>query len=95
MRQALIYALSRFSLALIFVHHGLVPKLLARDANDMLMLEHLGVPRAFGDHALLLAGALEVVFGALLPLESLCSSQVSENNALPCLPPKGFMIVII
>jgi len=50
------YALSRFSLALIFDHQRLVPKLLARDANEMLMLEQLGAPRAFGDRAPLRAG---------------------------------------
>jgi hypothetical protein len=51
LRQALIYALSRFSLALIFVHPGLVPKIPARDADEMLMLENPLVPRAFGDRA--------------------------------------------
>jgi hypothetical protein len=68
---------------------------MASTADEMLMLEHLGVPRAFGDRALLLAGPLEVVFWALLLLESLCFSQVSENKALPCLASKRIWVVII
>jgi uncharacterized membrane protein YphA (DoxX/SURF4 family) len=44
MRQTVVHVVARLSLALIFLYHGLVPKLLVRHPDELAMLRDAGVP---------------------------------------------------
>jgi uncharacterized membrane protein YphA (DoxX/SURF4 family) len=60
------HAVARATLALVFAYHGLVPKLLARDADELAMLRDGGVPPAWAATALVAAGVAELAFAVLL-----------------------------
>ncbi len=59
---SLIHALCRVSIALIWLWHGLVPKLLFRNLDEQRMLQQAGLSLA----ALPWLGAAEILFGAIL-----------------------------
>lgn len=61
---AWIYGLARCGVAFIWIWHGLVPKLIAHDAAERLMLAQAGVP----DGLLVPIGVAEVVFGVAVLL---------------------------
>nr|WP_288466308.1 DoxX-like family protein [uncultured Pseudomonas sp.] len=54
--------LARLTLGAIFIYHGLVPKLLMRDATELKLLDAHGLPHSL----LLLAGAGEVLLGLII-----------------------------
>jgi uncharacterized membrane protein YphA (DoxX/SURF4 family) len=60
-----IYTLSRWTLAAIFFYHGLVPKILARDASEVLMNTKF-MPFVEQNLALRSSGALEILFALAL-----------------------------
>jgi uncharacterized membrane protein YphA (DoxX/SURF4 family) len=68
MRQTLVHAVARVGLALIFAYQGLVPKLVARDADEIAMLRDVGVSPDLGSVALIVLGIAELLFGASLLL---------------------------
>jgi len=59
---SIIHAISRFSIAAIWVWHGLVPKLLYRHMDEQAMLAQAGVPLSL----LPWIGAAEILFGVLM-----------------------------
>ena len=67
LRVAMAYTIARSSVALVWMYHGLVPKLIFRHPDELAMLGDSGVPagrlRLIG---LLLLGAAEVLFGLLV-----------------------------
>jgi DoxX-like protein len=63
-QRAVIHAVARLGIALVFLYHGLVPKLLYPDATELAMLLAAGVPASVGDRALIGIGLGEVAFGA-------------------------------
>ncbi|MGH2465406.1 MAG: DoxX-like family protein [Candidatus Limnocylindrales bacterium] len=67
-RQAALHALTRLSLAGIFVYEGLVPKLLGRNTDEVAMLHNIGVPSANVPLALVAFGLAEVGLAAALLL---------------------------
>ena len=67
-RQALTHAVARTALVFIFAYQGLVPKLLARHADELTMLRDAGLSGRAVSTALMLAGAAELVFALTLLL---------------------------
>ena len=66
-QRAVIHAVARLCIALVFLYHGLVPKLLYHDPTELAMLLAAGVPASMGDRALIAIGLGEVAFaGGLL-----------------------------
>ena len=66
MRQALIHGFARISLAVIFAYHGLVPKLLGPNADEVAMMREAGVALRDTGGALTALGILELLFAASL-----------------------------
>ena len=62
LRMSAIHAFCRLSLAGVWVWHGLVPKLLFRDADEQIMLAHAGVAARW----LQWVGVAEIMFGLLV-----------------------------
>lgn len=60
-----IYKLSRWSIAVIFFYHGLVPKILFENSQEVLMNETL-MPMVSKKFALISSGVLEILYGILL-----------------------------
>ena len=61
---AWVYALARGAVALVWVWHGLVPKVIARDAAERMMLRQAGLPVSL----ILPIGIAEIAFGVVLLL---------------------------
>jgi fucose 4-O-acetylase-like acetyltransferase len=59
---ATVYALARATIAFVWIWHGLVPKLIAHDAAERLMLRQAGMPQA----VLVPIGIAEVLFGIVV-----------------------------
>jgi hypothetical protein len=68
MRQFLTHATTRTALAFIFAYQGLVPKLWARQADELTMLRDAGVPGHALGGLLALTGAAEILFSLALLL---------------------------
>ena len=66
MRQAAIHGIARLGLAATFLYHGLVPKLLGPDADEVAMFGAAGVPPGSIGPALVAIGVAEVVLGVAL-----------------------------
>ncbi|HEY7434756.1 MAG TPA: DoxX-like family protein [Methylomirabilota bacterium] len=64
-QRAIVHALARMGLALVFLYQGLVPKLLARHPTELAMLRDAGLPFS-PDTALVLLGAGEVAFAGVI-----------------------------
>jgi hypothetical protein len=62
MRLATIHAVARTTIAVVWVWHGLVPKLLLRNFDERAMLGQAGVPLVW----LPWIGAAEIAFGVLM-----------------------------
>jgi hypothetical protein len=63
--RAFIYCLARVTLALIWLYHGVVPKLLYRDPDELRMLADAGVPTSHLWSFVSLFGWLEVGFAVI------------------------------
>lgn len=63
MQRSVIHLLCRFTLAFVWIYQGLVPKLLARHADELAMLMDAGIPEAIVPTAVTLIGWSEVLFG--------------------------------
>lgn len=61
LRQALIHGIARVGLAVVFLYHGLIPKLLGPDAQEVAMLGDVGVPAASVGEAAVVLGVAEIV----------------------------------
>lgn len=66
LRAAAVHGLARLALAVTFAWHGLVPKLIGRDADEVAMLANLGLGRAQVDLAIVSMGVAEVVLAICL-----------------------------
>ena len=64
MRQALVHGVSRIGLAFVFAYHGLVPKLLVRNPDEVAILQALGIPAAGIGAVLVAFGIAEVLLAA-------------------------------
>jgi hypothetical protein len=67
-RHALVHAVSRLSLAAIFVYQGLVPKLLYRDASEIMLLGAAGVLPGVLNGVLVALGVAELALAAALAI---------------------------
>ena len=68
MRQTLVHFIARVALAFIFAYHGLVPKLIARNVDEISMLQNAGVSPALINIALNVLGIFEVALAVALLL---------------------------
>jgi uncharacterized membrane protein YphA (DoxX/SURF4 family) len=66
MRQTLVHVTARIALAAIFAYQGLVPKLVARHADEIAMLGDAGIPTGSTNIALDAIGIAELAFAAAL-----------------------------
>jgi hypothetical protein len=66
MRQAVIHGVARLGLAVTFLYHGLVPKLLGPDADEVAMIGAAGVPSESVGPALVAIGVAEVLLAVAL-----------------------------
>lgn len=68
-RLAAVHAVARVTLALAFLWHGLVPKLLYRHADELALLRDSGLSASAAERMVTIVGVAEVVYGlALLAL---------------------------
>ena len=65
-RQTLVHFVARLALAAVFAYQGTIPKLLARHADELAMLEDAGIPADAGPIALAALGTCEVALAAAL-----------------------------
>jgi uncharacterized membrane protein len=65
-RAAVAYAVSRVALSLVFIWHGLVPKLITRHEDEFLMLTEGGVSVDAASTGVLIAGIAEIALGLTL-----------------------------
>ena len=66
MRQTMIHAVTRTTLAAVFAYHGLVPKILTRNADEMALLIDAGISIDRTAAVLHAIGAAELAFAAAL-----------------------------
>ena len=62
-RQWLVHALSRLSVASVWIYHGVVPKLIARHADEIALVRAAGVSEDAVAPVLIAAGAAEIGLG--------------------------------
>jgi hypothetical protein len=64
--RTLVHVLSRLAIALVWLYHGLVPKLLYRSPDELKMLRDAGIASSHVLTMVLLAGGAEVCFAAIM-----------------------------
>lgn len=64
MQHFLIHGLTRLAVAFVWLYQGLVPKLIARHADELAMLADTGITASVAPTLLIIAGIAEVVLGA-------------------------------
>jgi uncharacterized membrane protein YphA (DoxX/SURF4 family) len=64
--KVLAYAISRLAIAFVWFYHGLVPKLVNRNADELKMLRDAGIAASELIRALSLLGYLEICFALIL-----------------------------
>ena len=67
-RLSAVHAVARVTLALVFLWHGLVPKLLFRHPDELALLRDSGLSDAAAVRVVMIVGVAEVVFGVALLL---------------------------
>jgi hypothetical protein len=67
-RQTLVHFVARLALAAVFAYQGAIPKLVARHADELAMLEDAGIPADAGSIALAALGTCELALAAALLL---------------------------
>jgi uncharacterized membrane protein YphA (DoxX/SURF4 family) len=65
-RQALIHTISRVALAAVFIYHGLIPKLLTRNVDEIAMVRDAGLGAGVAGSVVTALGILELSFAAAL-----------------------------
>ena len=70
MQRSLIHALSRATVAFVWIYQGLVPKLIARHAHELAMLADAGIPDGVAPMTLAAIGWAEVLLGVIVLLLS-------------------------
>lgn len=66
MQRSVIHALSRMTVAMVWLYQGLIPKLIAKHADELAMLADAGVPQAVAPAMLAVIGSAEVVLGLIV-----------------------------
>ena len=66
LRHTLIHAISRVALAIVFVYHGLIPKLLTTNVDEIAMVRDPGLAAGVAGSVVTALGILELTFAALL-----------------------------
>jgi len=65
-RLAAIHAVARVTLALVFLWHGIVPKLIAHHADELALLRDAGLSAAAAARTVTIVGWAEVAYGLAL-----------------------------
>lgn len=66
LQWSITHSIARLSLALVWIYHGLVPKLLVRDPTELAMIQDMGISPDQSVQFAVVAGLLEAAFGLLL-----------------------------
>jgi len=66
MRQSLVHLFARTALAAVFFYQGLVPKIVARHADEFAMIREAGIPMAAVNTVLVAVGWAEIALAAAL-----------------------------
>jgi hypothetical protein len=66
MQRSVIHAISRITVALVWLYQGLIPKLIARHADELVMLADSGITEAVAPTVLAVVGSAEVLLGAIV-----------------------------
>lgn len=66
MQRSLLHAIARFSLAVVWVYQGAVPKLLAQHSDELIMVELGGFSAATAPLVVQTIGWIEILFGAAM-----------------------------
>jgi hypothetical protein len=66
MPESTIHSVARCGLAFVFAYHGLVPKLLSRNADEIAMLRDAGLSTERSTSGVLIFGVAELAFALLL-----------------------------
>jgi uncharacterized membrane protein YphA (DoxX/SURF4 family) len=66
MRQTLVHSIARVALAAVFAYQGIVPKLLARNVDEIAMLRDAGIAAGVTGLAVTVLGLLELGFASVL-----------------------------
>jgi len=91
-RLSAVHAIARVTLALVFLWHGLVPKLLFRHADELALLRDSGLSEASAGRILTIVGVAEVVFGvALLLAWRVCALLLLATGVMLAITP-GILI---
>ena len=65
-RLSLIHTISRIALAAVFIYHGLIPKLLTRNGDEIAMVRDAGLAAGIAGSVVTALGILELSFAAVL-----------------------------
>jgi hypothetical protein len=65
-RQSLIHMISRLALAAVFIYHGLIPKLLTTNVDEIAMVRDAGIAAGAAGTVVTAFGILELTFAATL-----------------------------
>ena len=65
-RQSLIHTISRVALAVVFIYHGLIPKLLSRNVDEIALVRDAGLAADVAGSVVTALGILELSFAAAL-----------------------------
>jgi uncharacterized membrane protein YphA (DoxX/SURF4 family) len=68
LQRSLIYGLARLTVAFVWLYHGLIPKLIYPQPDELAILHGAGIPSSFAPMALTLVGLGEVAFGIMVVL---------------------------
>jgi len=63
LRQSIIYGISRIGVAFIWIYHGLVPKLIFSNSDELVMLRNVGISSDNLKASMAALGVAEIVFG--------------------------------
>jgi uncharacterized membrane protein YphA (DoxX/SURF4 family) len=66
LRQSLIHTISRVALAAVFIYHGLIPKLLTRNVDEIAMVRDAGLAAGAAGAVVTVLGILELSFAVAL-----------------------------
>jgi uncharacterized membrane protein YphA (DoxX/SURF4 family) len=84
-RQSLIHTTARLALAAVFIYHGLIPKLLTQNVDEMAMVRDAGLAAGVAGSVVTSLGILELSFAAAL--------LVAWHRRWPLLVCLGLMLV--
>lgn len=66
LRRSVVHGTARLTVAFVFLWHGIVPKLVFRDPDELVLLTGAGMPEHLGRSVVIGAGVFEVILGLIV-----------------------------